>query len=260
MRKTAKRTTKSEQVPTPQQCLLELIECAIKVAKTARKHCKSLNGANFYADKMADLRADATNLFGRISGKSVGDTTAMAELMQAVFSTDVPGRDRAQAARELHVALKTTWANIRADQSELEESGVFPLVTLNQTSRGYLVSVGRQMNGCYKAGWYDGCAVMMRRLLETSIVEAFEARGLAASIQDPKTKDFFKLTPLIDAALNEKSWNLPKNVRKHLSELRDLGHKSAHSRYYLAKQPDIDKCAGVYREAVEAFLHLAKLL
>jgi hypothetical protein len=50
----------------------------------------------------------------------------------------------------------------------MEGGGVFPLVTLNQTKRGYLVSVGRQMNGCYAAGWYDGCAVMMRRLLNAS--------------------------------------------------------------------------------------------
>ena len=101
---------------------------------------------------------------------------------------------------------------------------------------------------------------MMRRLLETSIIEAFEARGLAANIQDPLTKDFFQLTPLVNAALAETSWNLPKNVRKCLPDLRDLGHKSAHNRYYVAKQPDIDKLAGVYREAVEAFLHLGNLL
>jgi len=179
---------------------------------------------------------------------------------QKVFSVDASAKDRAQAGRDLQFALKTTWANVSADQSSLEEGGVFPFVTLNQTKRGYLVSVGKQMNGCFKAGWYDGCAVMMRRLLETSIIEAFEARGLEANIQDPLTKDFFQLTPLVNAALAETSWNLPKNVRKYLPDLRDLGHKSAHNRYYVAKPPDIDKLAGVYREAVEAFLHLGNLL
>jgi hypothetical protein len=68
------------------------------------------------------------------------------------------------------------------------------------------------------------------------------------------------LTGLVDAALNEQSWNLPRNVRKNLKGLRDLGHRSAHNRYYLAKKSDIDKLSGVYREAVEAFLHLANLL
>jgi hypothetical protein len=39
-----------------------------------------------------------------------------------------------------------------------------------------------------------------------------------------------------------------------------LGHTSAHSRYYLAKQPYIDEIKAVYRETVEAFLHIAALL
>lgn len=43
-------------------------------------------------------------------------------------------------------------------------------------------------------------------------------------------------------------------------QLRDLGHRSAHNRYYLAKKADIDRLSGVFRESVEAVLHLAKLL
>jgi hypothetical protein len=121
-------------------------------------------------------------------------------------------------------------------------------------------SLPRQANGCYASGWYDGCAVMMRRLLESSIIEAFEAKKIEAKIKDVTTGDFFQLTTLINAALGETSWNLPRNVRKELVNLRDLGHRSAHNRYYVAKKPDIDKHIGVFREAVEAFLHLASLL
>jgi hypothetical protein len=65
---------------------------------------------------------------------------------------------------------------------------------------------------------------------------------------------------MISAAVAEPSWNLPRNVKRQLPNLRDLGHTSAHNRYYLAKKDDIDKFAMAYREAVEAFLHLAKLL
>jgi hypothetical protein len=245
---------------SPQNRLMALIDQAISVAKTARKHHHSLSGANFYANKMANLRADATIAFGRISGKSVGDTTALAELLQRVFSVGAAAKDRAQAARDLQFALKTIWANAPVDQSSLEHGGVFPVVTLNQTQRGYLISVGRQANGCYTAGWYDGCAVMMRRLLESSIIEAFEARKIDAKIKDATTGDFFQLTAIINAAIAEPSWNLPRNVRRQLPNLRDLGHTSAHNRYYLAKKDDIDKLGMAYREAVEAFLHLANLL
>ena len=244
----------------PQEVLGELINRALITAKTARRHRQSLGGVNYYANKMADMRADATNAFRALPQGSVGDTTALAELMQKVFSTDASPKDRVQAARDLQFAIKTTWDKQPADTSHLEEAGVFPLVKLNQTNRGYLVAVGRQMNGCYASSWYDGCAVMMRRLLESSIIEAFEARKIDTKIKDPKTGDFLQLTGLVNAALAEPSWNLPRNVKKELGNLKDLGHKSAHNRYYLAAKTDIDRHAGVYREAVEAFLHFASLL
>lgn len=235
------------------------IEAALGCAKTASRHEQSLSGANYYADKIAELRADATIAFGRFSGGSVGDTSALAELMQKVFSVDASAKERAQAARELQFALKTTWAEAKPNQANLEENAIFPLVTLNQTRRGYLVAVGRQMNGSYSAGWYDACAVMMRRLLESAIIEAFEAKKIDGKIKDGNG-DFFQLTALIKRALGEKSWNLPRNVKKRIESLRDLGHSSAHNRYYLAKQPYIDELKTVYRETVEAFLRIANLL
>jgi hypothetical protein len=259
MKKTNGGPESFEQV-SPQQQLLSLIDDALGVAKTARRHRKALDGANFYAAKMANLRADATNSFSRLASKSVGDTSAQAELMQRVFSVAATAKERAQAAQELQFKIKTDWAALPSENGRLEESGVFPLVTLSETGRGYLVSIGRQANGCYTQGWYDGCAVMMRRLLESSVIEAFEAKKIDAKIKDSKSGDFFQLTALITAALAETTWNLPRNVRKEIENLRDLGHRSAHNRYYLAKKPDIDKHAGVYREAVEAFLHLAGLL
>lgn len=248
-----KRLKRHSQDVPPQDRVIALIDEAIAVAATARKHNHSLSGMNFYANKMASLRSDATIAFSRLARSSVGDTSALAELMAKVFSVDAVAKERAQAGREIQFALKTTWADVPADQSHLEDGGVFPLVTLNQTKRGYLIAVGRQANGCYAAGWYDGCAVMMRRLLESVVIEAFEAKRIDAKIKDPTTGDFFQLTAIINAATAEPSWNLPRNVKKQLPNLRDLGHTSAHNRYYLAKQADIDKLTMAYREAVEAF-------
>ena len=37
-------------------------------------------------------------------------------------------------------------------------------------TRGYIEKVVFQINGSYEKGWFDACAVMMRRLLETLIV------------------------------------------------------------------------------------------
>lgn len=256
-RKRKKRTTSKSS--KPQEQLVAFATEAISVSKTARRNMQSLSGANFYADKLAALRADATIAFENMGGGSVGDTSALAELIGIVFSTNAKPLARVQALRELQITVKTKWRDVPADHSHLEQGGVFPLATLSQTKRGYLVPIGRQANGCYEAGWYDGCAVMMRRLLESSIIEAFEMRGIDATIKDANG-DFLQMTALIDKALAERSWNLPRNVKRDLKQLRDLGHRSAHNRYYLAKKMDIDKLSGVFRESVEAFLHLATLL
>ena len=45
--------------------------------------------------------------------------------------------------------------------------------SLVSNTRGYIERVVAQINGTYENGWYDGCAVMIRRLLETLIVEVF---------------------------------------------------------------------------------------
>jgi hypothetical protein len=100
---------------------------------------------------------------------------------------------------------------------------------------------------------------MMRRLLEAAIIEAFEAKKIDAKIKDGNG-DFFQLTALITTALSETVWNLSRGVKRDLPSLRDLGHKSAHGRHYLAKKMYIDELKTSYRDAVETFLHEANLI
>ena len=251
---------KAQPAASPVDRLVSLSEAALSVAKTARRNHQNLVGANFYADKMANLRTDATNVFREVDEKSLGDASAIAELMEAVFSAAAtPSKDRAQAARSLRHALRTAVVTQHKSRNEREDGGLFPLAKLEQTGRGYLVRVGRQMNGAYAEGWYDACAVMMRRLLETVIIEAFEKKGIDSKIKD-SNGDFLMLTMLVEKALAETAWNLPRNVKRDLSKLKDAGHKSAHNRWYLAEKTDIDKVEPVFRESVEAFLHAAELL
>ena len=169
-----RRARKTPGPDTPAQKLEVLARTAIDVAKKARKHRQNLAGDTFYGNKLAELRADAANLFRDLTAGSAGEVTAVAELIEAVFSSATPGKNRAIAARELTFSLRTTFRQQQAEPSASPSSpGYFPQSILVQTNRSYIVTVGRQMNGCYEKGWFDGCAVMMRRLLEISIIEAF---------------------------------------------------------------------------------------
>src|SRR6266446_2706977 len=59
-------------------------------------------------------------------------------------------------------------------------------------TRGYVEKVVNQVNGCYEKGWFDGCAVMMRRLVETLIIECFEHHHIDHKIKNVKG-DFLRL-------------------------------------------------------------------
>ena len=115
------------------------------------------------------------------------------------------------------------------------------------------------MNGCYASGWRDACAVMMRRLLEIVIIEAFEAKGIAAKIKGADDY-YFHLSKLIDLALAEPKFSLSRNTKMALPKLRDAGHLSAHGRYFLAAPEDIVKLQKECRLVLEEFLHHAGLL
>src|SRR5229473_1931995 len=95
-------------------------------------------------------------------------------------------------------------------------------------TRGYIERVVFQINGCYEKGWFDGCAVMMRRLIETLIIECFEEHGIAEKIKDTRTGDFLYLKELIDKALQETAWNLGRNTKQALPKLKNVGDQSAH--------------------------------
>jgi hypothetical protein len=65
---------------------------------------------------------------------------------------------------------------------------------------------------------------------------------------------------LIDAALNEPKFPLSRNVKAALPKLRNVGHRSAHGRFFTAQRSDIEKVEDGVRIAVEEFLHHAGLL
>ncbi len=116
-----------------------------------------------------------------------------------------------------------------------------------------------QINGCYEKGWYDGCAVMMRRLMETLIIECFEEHRIADKIKNPSSGDFLYLVDLIDKLLQEPAWNIGRNSKKALPKFKSLGDQSAHSRRFNAHREDIEKIADDFRTVCQELIYLAGL-
>ena len=125
-------------------------------------------------------------------------------------------------------------------------------------TRGYIERVANQANGAYENGWYDACTVMIRRLLETLIVEAFEHHGIADKIKN-SAGDFLYLRDLIDRCLKEPSWNLSRNCKPAMPKLKNVGDKSAHSRRFNAHKSDVEPLLADIRLVVQELIYLAGL-
>lgn len=134
---------------------------------------------------------------------------------------------------------------------------IVPFVLVRGT-RGYLERIVHQINGTYSNGWYDACAVMIRRLIETLIIESFESHNIAQNIKN-QNGDFFYLSELIVKTLSEGTWNLTRNAKQALPKLKDIGDKSAHSRRFNAIRNDIDKVNSEIRCVVQELIYLAGL-
>ncbi len=166
-------------------------------------------------------------------------------------------------ARNIFTVAKAIQADVTKELGPPEEGlrsstqSVIPMYVVRGT-RGYIERVTNQINGAYENGWYDACAVMIRRVLETLIIEAYEHHNLADRIKNV-AGDFFYLRDLIDKCLQETAWNLSRNCRQAIPKLKDIGDKSAHSRRYNAHRGDIDPLLTDIRLVVQEFVYLAGL-
>lgn len=99
---------------------------------------------------------------------------------------------------------------------------------------------------------------MIRRLVETLIIETFEAHSIAPKIQNSQG-EFLYLSALIPLCVSETVWNMGRNAKNALPKLKDIGDKSAHSRRFVAQRQDVDNIIPDLRVVVQELLFLSKL-
>ena len=105
----------------------------------------------------------------------------------------------------------------------------------------YVRKVVTQINKSYEEKLYDCCAVMIRRLMETLLIELFEIKGCADSI---KTADgnYVPFAQILSEAKNSSHLGIAKASQslKKLSEFKtNIADRSAHQRTFIASKSDI---------------------
>lgn len=153
------------------------------------------------------------------------------------------------------MSVKFPFIEIKSEEIITDDT-VLPEILLSST-RGYIENIGKQINASYNNNIFDGCAVLMRRLLEILLIHAYEEAGKSSEISDD---DGMKnLSHIINYTLSTKPFNLSKEASKILDDFRQLGNFSAHKIHYNAKRKDIENVRLKYRVTIEELLYAAKL-
>ena len=79
---------------------------------------------------------------------------------------------------------------------------------MDSGTRKYLEQLVRQINGCYEAGYYDACATLCRRLMESLIIECYLTAGRGHDVQ--RNGVFVMLDGLVAAITSDKAMSRPR--------------------------------------------------
>jgi hypothetical protein len=219
-----------------------------------------------FRERLAELRkhsADFANSFPRDTFPLVARAAKELSNRVNVLVADFPGNvaDHKQAVED----LKTVWfLQVKPEIYRIEialavTAGVV-LPEDHNLFRGkdkYLREIVFEINRCFRNGAYNGCSVLMRRLLETLIIQVHEKRGTAATAQNPATGRYYKLEKLIDDLLATNPFSLSRNALEALPNIKRIGDWGAHNRNILIRETDIEEVKADARVCFEELLRLA---
>ncbi len=124
-------------------------------------------------------------------------------------------------------------------------------------SPGHVQRLAQQINGCYDFGFYDACAAMCRRLMESLIIQVYLVGRRRESIQNDGV--FVGLESLIRKVCNDVDIVVGRNTNRTMVKLKGIGDTAAHDRSYITPQIDIDDLKAEYRRVINELLVLCEL-
>lgn len=135
---------------------------------------------------------------------------------------------------------------------EVDVRGDFLPPEWTASTRKYLEQLVKQINGTYEIGFYDACATLCRRLMESLIIECYIRAGRTQDIQ--RGGSFFALDALISFASADKTMTFSRNSPKTMRDVKTVGDTAAHDRTYITPKIDLDELKLRYRHLIQELL------
>ncbi|MBU2515104.1 hypothetical protein KJ966_27625 [bacterium] len=154
--------------------------------------------------------------------------------------------------------LSSELPDITHNSEEILSDDIILPESLYIDTRGYITSLAKQINASFENNIFDGCAVLMRRLLEILLILSYEKMAIDQEIKNDDGS-YKLLNGIIGNAKTNTVLGLSRNSKDSLEEFRLVGNFSAHKIYYNAKKKDITSIAREYRAAIEELLYKSGL-
>ena len=166
------------------------------------------------------------------------------------LNTYKPVRKYQDDMESLYPFVVTKSEEVVTDDSILPDS-------LLQNTRGYIENIGKQINASYNNNVFDGCAVLMRRLLEILLIHSYDECNKLNEISEGD--GYRNLSYIINYTMSNKPFKLSKEALETLDDFRQVGNFAAHKIQYNTKRKDIDNIRLKYRMTIEELLYAGKI-
>jgi hypothetical protein len=113
----------------------------------------------------------------------------------------------------------------------------------------------REANAAYEMKLYNAAAVLCRRVMEILIVAALEHHGEVPAVRQNNGR----LSPLGQLIAATDTFDIPKDVRDTMEQVRELGNEGAHERHVPLEKNDFDVVRQSYRRMVLVLCQKANL-
>ncbi len=152
--------------------------------------------------------------------------------------------------------LQGRYPSLSQKSQDIVDDGTILPEIYYQNTRGYIESLAKQINASYEHNIFDGCAVLMRRLVEVLLILSYRKLQIERAIQD-SAGNFLMLEAIVTNAKNNTTLGLSRTSKPFLDTFRDLGNFSAHRVEYICRREYIAPHIPNYRALVVELLHKA---
>jgi len=130
---------------------------------------------------------------------------------------------------------------------------------LYKGTRQNVERIADQINQSFFFGVYDGCAVLMRRLMEMLLILTFKQHNVVHKIRSTDGS-YVQLSDMIEIAAQDSTLDFTRNAKEYFSIFREKGNLSAHNPFHTCRRKDLELTQPKFRHLVEELLRKGGIL